>query len=57
MFGCQIRLEHNLSSYTLKNAAKPNFILIELLAFDNESVGFHSVSGQCGVSEENFVFL
>lgn len=46
----------NLSSYTLKTAAKPNFIVIEAQVFDDKSVGFHSVCGGCGVYGENWFF-
>ena len=54
---CPIRVRPDLSAYPHNNAAKPNFISPELRALDNESVGLLSVSGQCGVYGENFVFL
>ena len=50
-------MKSDLLAYPLKNAAKPNFIPPELRTLDTESVGFLSVSGQCGVYGENFVFL
>lgn len=53
----QIHVKSDLSAYPLKKAAKPNFIPVELGTLDPESVGFLSVSRQCRVYGDNFVFL
>ncbi|MCE2416515.1 hypothetical protein J4G07_21255 [Candidatus Poribacteria bacterium] len=50
----QIRLKSDLSAYSLNTAAKPNFIPTQMWALDDESVGFLSVSGQCGAYGATF---
>ena len=54
----QIHLKSKRLRYTLKNIVKPNFIrTLRGVALQTKSVGFHSVSGGCGVSGEKLVFL
>ena len=53
----QTHLKSKRLRYALKNIVKPNFIRpLRSVALQNKSVGFHSVSGGCGVSGEKFVF-
>ena len=56
MWVFQIGVKPDLSSYPLKDSAKPNFIPLELPALQNKSVGFHSVSGWCGMYGEIWFF-
>jgi len=58
MLICQTHPKANIPLYLFKNGVKPNFTSSgaqKLQGF--QSVGFHSVSGECGVSGENCVFL
>ena len=57
MWVFQTYLKSKRLRYTLKNIVKPNFIrTLRGAVLQNNSVGFHSVSGGCGVSGEKFVF-
>ncbi|MDE0681491.1 MAG: hypothetical protein OXI63_01130 [Candidatus Poribacteria bacterium] len=51
-------LKVNIRLYLLMNGVKPNFTLSGSRNLQGiQSVGFHSVSGDCGVSGASRVFL
>ena len=56
MLTCQAHLKVSSPPYLFKNGVKPNFTLSAPWNLQSKSVGFHSVSDECGVSGESCVF-
>ena len=56
MLICQTHLKGKSSLYLFKNVVKPNFTLSASRYLHIKSVGFHSVSDKCGVSEKVVFF-